>query len=95
MTRSWWLSAAAPVSEGLSGDAGVKLGPHGTIVVDDRYRCSVPGIYAIGDLIHGPMLAHKAMEEGVVFAEQLTGQSSEVEYQYVPASAILGRKRLR
>ncbi|HEX8960815.1 MAG TPA: dihydrolipoyl dehydrogenase, partial [Geobacteraceae bacterium] len=65
-------------------EAGVKLDEHGRIVVDGDYLSSEPGIYAIGDLIHGPMLAHKAMEEGVVFAERLAGQASEVEYDYVP-----------
>jgi dihydrolipoamide dehydrogenase len=64
--------------------AGVKLDKHGRITVDDNYQTSAPGIYAIGDLIKGPMLAHKAMEEGVVFAERLAGQASEVEYAYVP-----------
>jgi dihydrolipoamide dehydrogenase len=64
--------------------AGVKLDERGRITVDDNYQTSAPGIYAIGDLIKGPMLAHKAMEEGVVFAERLAGQASEVEYAYVP-----------
>ena len=52
--------------------------------MDEDYRTTIPGIYAIGDLIQGPMLAHKAMEEGAVFAERLAGQASEVEYDYVP-----------
>lgn len=56
----------------------------GRIVVDEDYQTAVAGIYAIGDLIHGPMLAHKAMEEGAVFAERVAGQASQVEYDYVP-----------
>jgi dihydrolipoamide dehydrogenase len=65
-------------------EAGVKLDEHGRITVDDNYQTSAPGIYAVGDLIEGPMLAHKAMEEGVVFAERLAGQASAVEYAFVP-----------
>lgn len=52
--------------------------------MDDNYLTSAPGIYAIGDLIHGPMLAHKAMAEGEVFAERLTGEASVVDYEYIP-----------
>ena len=74
-----------PTTTGLGlEDAGVKLDQHGRVVVNENYETSAPGIYAIGDLVEGPMLAHKAMEEGVVFAERLAGQSSEVEYDYVP-----------
>ena len=70
-----------PLSDGLGlAEQGVKLDAHGRIVVDGDYRTTIPGIYAIGDLIEGPMLAHKAMEEGSVFAERLAGQASEVEY---------------
>src|SRR6266568_3004755 len=74
-----------PLADGLGlAEAGVKLADHGRIEVDDNYQVTAPGIYAIGDLIKGPMLAHKAMEEGVVFAERLTGQASQVEYDYLP-----------
>ncbi|HTG82053.1 MAG TPA: dihydrolipoyl dehydrogenase [Geobacteraceae bacterium] len=74
-----------PLTGGLGlSEAGVQLDGHGRIVVDDDYRTTAPGIYAIGDLIQGPMLAHKAMEEGVVFAERLAGQPSQVEYDFVP-----------
>jgi dihydrolipoamide dehydrogenase len=66
-------------------EAGVKLDEKGRVVVDKNYETSVDGVYAIGDLIAGPMLAHKAMEEGVAFAERLAGQSSLVEYEFVPA----------
>jgi dihydrolipoamide dehydrogenase len=74
-----------PLTAGLGLDeAGVKLDPHGLVAVNENYESSVAGIYALGDLVAGPMLAHKAMEEGVVFAERLAGQASEVEYDYVP-----------
>ncbi|WP_243373227.1 dihydrolipoyl dehydrogenase [Geotalea sp. SG265] len=56
----------------------------GRIRVDENYATSVPGIYAIGDLIHGPLLAHKAMMEGEVFAERLAGQASVVDYDFIP-----------
>ena len=74
-----------PLTAGLGlEEAGVRLDQHGRVSVNGNYETSVPGIYAIGDLIAGPMLAHKAMEEGVVFAERLAGQASEVEYDYLP-----------
>ncbi len=74
-----------PLTEGLGLEAAeVKLDGHGRIVVDDNYQTSAPGIYAIGDLISGPMLAHKAMEEGVVFSERLHGEASQVDYDFVP-----------
>lgn len=75
-----------PDSSGLGlHEAGVGLDERGRVAVNDDYQTSAPGIFAIGDLIHGPMLAHKAMEEGVVFAERLTGQASLVEYEFIPS----------
>lgn len=68
---------------GLS-EAGVALDSTGRIQVDENFRTTVAGIYAIGDLIPGPMLAHKASEEGIVFAERLQGELSRVEYEYLP-----------
>lgn len=65
-------------------EAGIKVDQNGRVVVNGEYESSVPGIYAIGDLIAGPMLAHRAMEEGAVFAERLQGQASEVEYGFLP-----------
>jgi dihydrolipoamide dehydrogenase len=64
----------------------VKLQPNqqGQLEVDENYQTGVSGIYAIGDLIEGPMLAHKASEEGVVFAERLAGQKSTVNYVAIP-----------
>jgi dihydrolipoamide dehydrogenase len=64
--------------------AGVKLDDKGRIAVDDHFRTNVPGIYAIGDVIDGPMLAHKAEEEGVAVAEMLAGQSGHVNYETCP-----------
>lgn len=64
--------------------AGVKLNAQQQIEVDENYATSKPGVYAIGDLIHGPMLAHKAMDEGVVFVERLLGRQSEVDYELIP-----------
>jgi dihydrolipoamide dehydrogenase len=74
-----------PCTDNLNLDeAGVKRDATGRIAVDDNYQTSVANIYAIGDLIHGPMLAHKAMDEGVVFAEQLAGEKSVVDYALIP-----------
>ncbi|BCA78618.1 dihydrolipoyl dehydrogenase [Desulfuromonas sp. AOP6] len=74
-----------PLTEGLGLDeVGVEQDERGRIKVDDDYQTNVPGIYAIGDLIPGPMLAHKASEEGVVFAERLAGQQSRIEYDEIP-----------
>lgn len=74
-----------PLTAGLGlEEAGVRLDEHGRVAVDENFATSAPGIYAIGDLVPGPMLAHKAMEEGVVFAERLAGQASVVEYEYCP-----------
>lgn len=68
---------------GLDG-AGVKLDERGRVVVDEDFQTTVAGIHAIGDLIPGPMLAHKASEEGVVCVERMAGQKSVVEYDYIP-----------
>jgi dihydrolipoamide dehydrogenase len=74
-----------PLTENLGlEEANIMLDVAGRVIVDDNYRTTADDIYAIGDLIHGPMLAHKASEEGVVFAERLHGQGSRVEYEYLP-----------
>ena len=74
-----------PCTEGLElAQAGVECDEAGRIVVDERYQTNITNVYAIGDLIHGPMLAHKAMDEGVVFAEQLAGESPTVDYDLIP-----------
>lgn len=75
----------APYTEGLGLDElGVKRDGRGFIQVDERFQTSVPGIHAIGDCIPGPMLAHKAEEDGVVCVEMLAGQSGHVDYNRVP-----------
>ena len=53
--------------------------------MDENYRTNVPGVYALGDLTAGPMLAHKAEDEGVVFAERLAGQKSHVDLETIPS----------
>ncbi len=74
-----------PYVEGLGLDAaGVALDERGRIKTDAHFATNVPGIYAIGDVIAGPMLAHKAEEEGVALAEILAGQAGHVNYDTVP-----------
>jgi dihydrolipoamide dehydrogenase len=74
-----------PNTEGIGlEDVGVELDERGCVKVDENYATTVPGIYAIGDLIPGPMLAHKASEEAVVFVERLVGKNSEVHYGTIP-----------
>jgi dihydrolipoamide dehydrogenase len=74
-----------PYTEGLGLEAiGVKLDNRKRIVVDPHFQTSVPGIYAIGDVIAGPMLAHKAEDEGVAVAEILAGQAGHVNYDVIP-----------
>ncbi|MBN1958941.1 MAG: dihydrolipoyl dehydrogenase [Desulfuromonadales bacterium] len=64
---------------------GLEVNKQGQLDVDENYQTAVPGIYAIGDLVPGLMLAHKASEEGVVFAERLAGQKAAVDYLTIPA----------
>jgi dihydrolipoamide dehydrogenase len=72
-------------TEGLGlKEAGVKTDERGRVVVDHYYASSVPGIWAIGDVIAGPMLAHKAEDEGVAVAEMLVGQAGHVNYDAIP-----------
>lgn len=66
--------------------AGVELDEKGRVTVDDFYQTSVSGVFAVGDLIKGPMLAHKASEEGVVCVERMAGIKSNVEYEYIPGA---------
>ena len=75
-----------PNTEELGLDTiGVKMGEKGLIEVDEQCRTNVQGIYAIGDIVAGPALAHKASYEGKVAAEAIAGQSSVVDYRCVPA----------
>src|SRR5271170_1116061 len=74
-----------PYTEGLGLEAaGVKKDNRGRVIVDPHYRTNVDGIYAIGDVIAGPMLAHKAEDEGVAAAEIIAGQAGHVNYEVIP-----------
>jgi dihydrolipoamide dehydrogenase len=75
-----------PYTEGLGLEAaGIKRDEKGRIAVDDRFRTNVAGIYAIGDAIRGPMLAHKAEDEGIAVAELMAGQAGHVNYDVIPS----------
>lgn len=75
-----------PFTEGLGLEAaGVELDERGRVKVDDSYMTSAAGVFAIGDVIEGPMLAHKAEEEGVAWAELLAGQDAHVNYDVIPS----------
>lgn len=72
-----------PVTDGLGLEAvGVAL-DRGRVVIDDRFATNVPGIYAIGDVVRGPMLAHKAEDEGIAAAEIIVGQHGHVNYEAI------------
>jgi dihydrolipoamide dehydrogenase len=75
-----------PNTQGLGlAELHVKTDNRGRIVVDEKFAASVPGIYAIGDVIKGPMLAHKAEDEGIAVAEILAGQAGHVNYDVIPS----------
>src|SRR3954451_23026644 len=75
----------APYTEGLGlKEIGVKLDERGRVATDAHFATNAPGIYAIGDAIAGPMLAHKAEDEGVAVAEILAGQAGDVNYDVIP-----------
>jgi dihydrolipoamide dehydrogenase len=72
-------------TEGLGAkEAGIALDERGRIIVDEHFTTNVKGIYAIGDVIRGPMLAHKAEDEGIALAEMLVGQAGHVNYDVIP-----------
>ncbi len=74
-----------PYTTGLGlEEVGVAKDPRGRVVTDGHFATSVPGIYAIGDVIVGPMLAHKAEDEGVALAEMLAGKAGHVNYDVIP-----------
>ncbi|WP_283176870.1 dihydrolipoyl dehydrogenase [Gemmobacter sp. 24YEA27] len=74
-----------PFTDGLGLEAiGVEILPRGQIKVDDHWQTSVPGIYAIGDAVPGPMLAHKAEDEGMAVAEVIAGKAGHVNYGVIP-----------
>jgi len=75
----------APNTAGLGAqEVGLKLDARGFIEVDEHCRTNLPGVYAIGDVVRGPMLAHKASEEGVAVAERIAGQASHVNLDHIP-----------
>lgn len=69
---------------GIGDTVNITLSKKGNIVVDGAFRTSIPNIYAIGDLVDGPMLAHKASYEGVFVAEHIAGKASKLEYMCIP-----------
>jgi dihydrolipoamide dehydrogenase len=74
-----------PFTAGLELDkAGVKLTERGRIAIDQHWQTNVPGVYSIGDVVDGPMLAHKAHEEGVAVAEHIAGKPGHVNYGVIP-----------
>jgi dihydrolipoamide dehydrogenase len=74
-----------PYTEGLGLETvGVQKDNRGRVIVDEHFATHAPGIYAIGDVIAGPMLAHKAEDEGVAVAEILAGQAGHVNYDVIP-----------
>ncbi|WP_321827123.1 dihydrolipoyl dehydrogenase [Maribacter dokdonensis] len=74
-----------PYTDGLNVDAaGVQLDDRGKVIVDEHLKTNVDNIYAIGDVIKGAMLAHKAEEEGTLVAEQLAGQKPHIDYNLIP-----------
>ena len=74
-----------PNTNGLNGDAvGLKLDERGFIEVDSDCRTNLPGVWAVGDVVRGPMLAHKAEEEAVAVAERIAGQQGHVDFNTVP-----------
>jgi dihydrolipoamide dehydrogenase len=75
-----------PFTEGLGAkEAGITLDERGRVIVDDHFATNVKGIYAIGDVIRGPMLAHKAEDEGIALAELIAGQAGHVNYDVIPS----------
>ena len=74
-----------PNTAGLNAEAvGLKLGERGDVIVDGDCRTNLPGVWAVGDVVRGPMLAHKAEEEGVAVAERIAGQHGHVDFNLIP-----------
>jgi dihydrolipoamide dehydrogenase len=75
-----------PATSGIDARAlGLNVGKRGEILVDDQLRTNLPNVYAIGDCVPGPMLAHKAEEEGVIAAEVIAGQKAHMHYKSIPS----------
>lgn len=68
----------------LAQESGVALDERGSIFVDDHCATNIPGIWAIGDVVRGPMLAHKGSEEGVMVAERIAGHKAQINYEIIP-----------
>ena len=74
-----------PTTGGLNAEAvGLNIDERGFVVVDDDCRTNLPGVWAVGDVVRGPMLAHKAEEEGAAVAERIAGQHPHVDFNCVP-----------
>jgi dihydrolipoamide dehydrogenase len=74
-----------PMTDGLGlNEAGVKLDERGRIEIDAHFRTNIPGVYAIGDVVRGPMLAHKGQDEGMACAEVIAGKAGHVNYDVIP-----------
>ena len=74
-----------PNTDGLgASNVGLKVGERGFIEVDSQCRTNLPNVYAIGDVVRGPMLAHKAEDEGVMVAETIAGQKPHIDYDTIP-----------
>ncbi len=74
-----------PNTDGLgASNVGLKVDPRGFVEVDDHCRTNLPNVYAIGDVVRGPMLAHKAEDEGVMVAELIAGQKPHIDYNTIP-----------
>ncbi|PQZ48844.1 dihydrolipoyl dehydrogenase [Ochrobactrum sp. MYb15] len=75
-----------PYTDGLGlAEAGVNLDDRGRVAIDGHWRTNVEGIYAIGDVVQGPMLAHKAEDEGIAVAEIIAGQAGHVNFDVIPS----------
>ncbi|WP_036584210.1 dihydrolipoyl dehydrogenase, partial [Brucella anthropi] len=75
-----------PYTDGLGlQEAGVNIDDRGRVAIDDHWRTNVEGIYAIGDVVQGPMLAHKAEDEGIAVAEIIAGQAGHVNFDVIPS----------
>ena len=76
----------APNTENLlSNDCGIDIDEKGFILVDDFCLTNEPGVWAVGDVVRGPMLAHKGSEEGIMVAERIAGKHAAVNYNLVPS----------
>jgi dihydrolipoamide dehydrogenase len=75
-----------PYSESLlSPDAGIEIDEKGFVIVNEVCETSQAGVYAVGDLVRGPMLAHKGSEEGIVVAERIAGKKAQLNYELIPS----------